>query len=330
MSTISPLTPQVGVEVVGVSGHDFAGSAAAKECGELLQRFGVVVYREVHIDDADLIALSRSLGEVAAGPTGEHEWPEIQTITLDPGKTNPCSRHTAGATFHWHIDGATEERPQKGTLLSRPRGGRLRRGRRTVRQHVRGVRRAAGRGQGGIADLQVVHSFAAAQALANPTRPRPERAILGPGADAGPSAGVVEPRRRRSLLLGATAGRVVGWPSEEGRALLERLLGWATRPEFVVHHDWRRGDLVTWDNTGMLHRAMPFAPTSPTAETPLHAGRRRSRRQKPIWGGSSPLAGVRRRRAGGAGTFGWLPLSAPHAPDPGTARRLPRPLRARP
>ena len=30
MSTISPLTTQVGVEVVGASGHDFAGSAAAR------------------------------------------------------------------------------------------------------------------------------------------------------------------------------------------------------------------------------------------------------------------------------------------------------------
>ena len=68
---------------------------------------------------------------------------------------------------------------------------------------------------------------------------------------------------RRSLLLGATASDVIGWSPEESDALLQRLLDWSTQPEFVIHHEWRKGDLVTWDNTGMLHRAMPFEPTSP-------------------------------------------------------------------
>jgi alpha-ketoglutarate-dependent taurine dioxygenase len=31
----------------------------------------------------------------------------------------------------------------------------------------------------------------------------------------------------------------------------------------VLRHHWRRGDLVIFDNTGLLHRAMPFEPTSP-------------------------------------------------------------------
>ena len=63
-------------------------------------------------------------------------------------------------------------------------------------------------------------------------------------------------------MLGATAAEVVGWPAEKGRSLLDRLLEWSTQPEFVLRHHWRRGDLVVWDNTGMLHRALPFEPTS--------------------------------------------------------------------
>jgi alpha-ketoglutarate-dependent taurine dioxygenase len=35
-----------------------------------------------------------------------------------------------------------------------------------------------------------------------------------------------------------------------------------TQPQFVLRHHWRRGDLVIWDNTGMMHRALPFATTS--------------------------------------------------------------------
>jgi alpha-ketoglutarate-dependent taurine dioxygenase len=67
---------------------------------------------------------------------------------------------------------------------------------------------------------------------------------------------------RHSLLLGATAAEVVGWPSDKSEALLERLLEWSTQPQFVLRHHWHVGDLVMWDNTGMLHRALPFEPTS--------------------------------------------------------------------
>jgi alpha-ketoglutarate-dependent taurine dioxygenase len=65
------------------------------------------------------------------------------------------------------------------------------------------------------------------------------------------------------MLLGATAQDIVGVDPDEGRALLARLEEWSTQPQFVLRHHWRRGDLVMFDNTGLLHRAMPFEPTSP-------------------------------------------------------------------
>ena len=63
---------------------------------------------------------------------------------------------------------------------------------------------------------------------------------------------------RKSMLLGSTAGVVVGWSDEQSRELLERLLEWSTQPRFVLTHHWQVGDLVVWDNTGMLHRARPY------------------------------------------------------------------------
>jgi alpha-ketoglutarate-dependent taurine dioxygenase len=63
---------------------------------------------------------------------------------------------------------------------------------------------------------------------------------------------------RRSLVIGVTADHVVGRDLEEGRALLDHLLARATRPERVYRHEWMVGDLVIWDNTGVMHRVTPY------------------------------------------------------------------------
>jgi alpha-ketoglutarate-dependent taurine dioxygenase len=113
-----------------------------------------------------------------------------------------------------------------------------------------------------IADLQVVHTFAHAQSLANPDASDEQRVSW----DRVPARvhPLVWTRRngRQSLLLGATAAEVIGWPRDKGCALLDRLLEWSTQPRFTLRHVWHEGDLVMWDNTGMLHRALPFEPTS--------------------------------------------------------------------
>jgi alpha-ketoglutarate-dependent taurine dioxygenase len=45
---------------------------------------------------------------------------------------------------------------------------------------------------------------------------------------------------------------------EEGRTLLADLLEKSTVPERVYRHEWQVGDMVIWDNRGVLHRALPY------------------------------------------------------------------------
>jgi alpha-ketoglutarate-dependent taurine dioxygenase len=259
--TITALTPHVGAEITGMSASALVNRRAADDCLAALQRHGVLVYRDVHLDDADLVAFSRMLGDVAVVPTGEHEHPEIQTITLDPSKTNALLASYRQGNFLWHIDGATEAAPQKETLLSArevdDEGGDT-----EFASTYAAYDALPPADKAEIADLRVVHSFAAAQRRANPDASDDERASW----ERVPTRvhPLVWTRRdgRSSLLLGATAAEVVGCPADKGRALLDRLLEWSTQPQFVLRHHWRTGDLVTWDNTGMLHRALPFEPTS--------------------------------------------------------------------
>ena len=63
---------------------------------------------------------------------------------------------------------------------------------------------------------------------------------------------------RKSIFIGSHACEILGVPTDEARALLRELLETATRPELVYVHQWRRGDLVMWDNRAMLHRGRPW------------------------------------------------------------------------
>ena len=63
------------------------------------------------------------------------------------------------------------------------------------------------------------------------------------------------PTGKKSLYVSGHIERIVGMPPEEGRALVQELIDWCARPQYVYRHAWRQHDLVMWDNRCALHRA---------------------------------------------------------------------------
>ncbi|OLT30780.1 taurine catabolism dioxygenase TauD [Actinomadura sp. CNU-125] len=258
--TTTPLGPTTGLEITGLRGRALVDRSVAADCRAALDRHGVVVYRDAGIGDDDLVEFSALLGDVVRLAMGGHERKEIQKITRDASQSKLAAYREA--TFHWHIDGTTDNVPNKATLLTARQVTEDGSGDTEFANTYAAYDALPEREKAELAELRVVHSFAASQSLVDPDPSPKERAAW----DRVPSREhpLVWTRRngRKSLLIGATAGEVVGRSAEQGRALLDRLLDWATRPEFTVRHRWRPGDLVIWDNTGMLHRAQPYAETS--------------------------------------------------------------------
>jgi alpha-ketoglutarate-dependent taurine dioxygenase len=259
--TSTPLSPKVGVRIDGIEGHAFVDPQVAADCQAALDTYGVVLYRAANISDEDLVAFSHLFGEVVLAPMGSlPEYPEISPISLDPARSNLAEYRKS--TFFWHIDGVNDDVPQRGSFL-------------TARQVA---------DEGGdtefantyaayealpeiekeyLGTLRVVHSMAATQLLTYPNPTDKQRAAWAKVPSREHPLVWTRRNGRKSLLVGATTDHVVGMRPDESRKLLDRLLAWATQPEFVVRHKWTQGDLVAWDNTGMLHRAMPYDPTSP-------------------------------------------------------------------
>ncbi|MGW2516899.1 TauD/TfdA dioxygenase family protein [Streptomyces sp. NPDC001617] len=259
--TVTELTPTTGVEISGLSGSRPVDRGVAEECLAALERRGVVIYREADVDDGDLVAFSRLLGEVVPPPMGGHPaHREIQRITRDPSKSPLAACRES--TFHWHIDGTTEQVPNKATLLTARQISQDDDGDTEFANAFAAYEALSEAEKKELDGLRVVHGFAASQLLVTPDPTPEERAAW----DRNPSRGhpLVRTRRsgRKSLLIGTTAGQVVGRSAAKGRELLGRLLDHATRPRFTLRHRWRRGDLVIRDNTGMLHRALPYGEAS--------------------------------------------------------------------
>lgn len=254
------LLEHIGLEITGMTGRDLVDREAADECQASLDRHGVVVYRDAHISDADLVTFSRMLGEVVVPRANDDgEFPEVATITSDPERSKLAALRKGN--FFWHIDGTHDELPQKGTLLAAhevdPAGGDT-----EFATTYAAYEALPEPEKERIADLRVIHRFSRPMRLAFPDATPEQRA----GWDKVPEREhpLVWHRRdgRRSLLIGVTADEIVGMGPDESRALLDHLDEWATQPRFTYRHQWRVGDLVIWDNTGMLHRALPFEPTS--------------------------------------------------------------------
>jgi alpha-ketoglutarate-dependent taurine dioxygenase len=259
--TVTPVTPEVGAEITGMSGRQLVSHQAAADCLAALDRYGVLIYREAHISDDDLVAFSRLLGDVVVAPMGGlATHPEISPISLDPAKSTLASYRRG--TFYWHIDGVTDEVPQRATLLTARQvddeGGDT-----EFASTYAAYDALPDDEKEYLGSLRAVHSFAASQLLVNPNPSDKERASWARGPSR--EQPLVWTRRsgRKSLLIGATIDHVVGLSPDDSRALLDRLLSWSTQPRFVLRHHWQPCDLVIWDNTGMLHRALPYEPTSP-------------------------------------------------------------------
>lgn len=258
--SITPISESIGVEVRGLGSADFTSELTAAQCRRLLAAHGVIVYREAHISDANLVTFSRMLGEVVVAGTGGHpDFPEISPVTMDPTKSALAGLRRS--TIFWHTDGLTDAVPQKATLLTAREvaddGGDTEFANTYAAYESLPPERKAE-----VDSYRVVHSVAASQLLLEPDpsaeqlekwnrAPSREHPLVWTHTDG-----------RKSLLIGATAGDIVGMDHAAGRAVLDELLDWSTQPQFVLHHTWAVGDLVVWDNTGMLHRAMPYEPTS--------------------------------------------------------------------
>ncbi|GAA3720332.1 TauD/TfdA dioxygenase family protein [Gordonia hankookensis] len=252
MIETSALTPAMGVKVSGID--DLRDPAVIGRCLEALKWRGVLLIRGLHLDDPAQVEFSKQLGPVLA-PAGK----EVFVVSLDPAKSR--SAEYLKGTFHWHIDDTTNDVPAKATMLTARHVAMVGGGTEFASTYA-AYENLPEQDRKRYDGLRVVHTFEASQRLVHPD-PTDEQLAAWRTLPSHESALVWQRRDgRRSLVIGATADHIVGMRPEESRELLDELLAWSTQERFSYVHEWEKDDVVIWDNTGMLHRALPYDPSS--------------------------------------------------------------------
>ncbi|MCX7865078.1 MAG: TauD/TfdA family dioxygenase [Novosphingobium sp.] len=249
------LTPTIGT-MVETDVETLVSGKIAGELKDLIRRRGVILFRGLDMNDEQQLAFTRTLGPVLDEKSGE-----VYKVTWDPRESPKLYLYTPG-NFFWHIDRTDADIPPFITMLN--------------------AKRIDPEGGG---DTEFANTYAAYEALFESDKRLIEnlrvvhrvsdsfRFVPNPSAEQiaawNSHAPKVHPLvwhhhdGRKSLILSTSGNEVVGMDLEEGRALLDRLMAWATQPQFVYRHKWQVGDIVIWDNTGTMHRALPYPEDSP-------------------------------------------------------------------
>jgi alpha-ketoglutarate-dependent taurine dioxygenase len=258
--TVEPIKPNIGA-LVHVSTDHLLDDETIETVRRELEVRGVLVFPQINVSDELQLAFTDKLGDrvnfTRQVPGSDADTPDVYKITLDR-KLNTEPDYVLG-TFFWHIDGITIDQPlPKATVLS-------------------ARKLSASGGATEFANLyaawdllpedekreyeplRVIHCVEAAvrPVHGHPSEERRARYKAMAAVMEQPLVWTHEDGRK-SLLLGTHADGIVGMPGAHGRALLTRLQQWAAQPDLVYTHKWTEGDLVIWNNQGVMHRVVPY------------------------------------------------------------------------
>lgn len=242
---------------------------------QLWLRHALLLFPRQAITDAQQIAFARRFGELEIHPAKEHRssrHPEIYRVANvdEAGRILPPASDGAkymSLTRLWHSDSSFREVPSNGSILH-------------------GIEVVEGAGQTLFCDLAAVYEAldeAMRRRIAGLRVVHSHENILGfvdglkevAAEKYDPLPPVTHPLVRRHPVTGRlslfisphTMEGIAGMMHDqrsraEGRALLDELTAFAIQDRFVYRHEWRKDDVIMWDNRCLMHAVMPYDATN--------------------------------------------------------------------
>ena len=255
MLEISHPNSKVGAIAEGVDVRTMSEDDFSKLYNAWLER-NVLIVRGQNLDLGEFLAYSKRFGVIDPHPSKSTRHPDCPEITLlgvnkfDAGGKLNEAIYKRGASG-WHTDGAYDAVPFKATQLYGvaipSRGGNtlfasMYAAYEALPENLK--QRIAGR-----VGAYVYGGRRQATALLN-AEDRSKPPALHPLARKHPETGRTGLYFDPGKIL-----RIEGLPDEESSALIDELTTYMVQPEAEYHHQWKKGDIVIWDNRCSYHKA---------------------------------------------------------------------------
>jgi alpha-ketoglutarate-dependent 2,4-dichlorophenoxyacetate dioxygenase len=265
---VTPLRPMLGAELRGVDLTRPVMPEVFAEIEAAFNSYGILVFPQQPLTDEQQLAFSRLFGPLEVNPNYagakmrlRPDVADISNLDAEGRVLAPDDRRNLFNLGNqlWHTDSSFKQIPAKCSLLSARElpwsGGE------TEFADLRAAWDALPQSRKRAFDgLIVEHSIFRSRSqigfadfnddIFKQLPPVPQVLVRHH-----PASG------RTSFYLASHASHIIGWPVEEGRALIEELIAFSTQPQFVYQHRWTVGDLVIWDNRCTMHRGRPYDDT---------------------------------------------------------------------
>ncbi|MCP5150614.1 MAG: TauD/TfdA family dioxygenase [Ectothiorhodospiraceae bacterium] len=265
--TVQPVNSEFVAEIGDV---DLSRPLAAEDWDAIYQafaRYSVLVFCDQSLDEDQHLAFAKRFGPIETSIAVHHtdtkmrirpDLVDISNLDADGkiwGKDSRIRMHELGNRL-WHTDSSFKRIPARASLL-----------------YARSIPPVGGRTE--FADARAAYDALSDEMKARIDGLVAEHSIFNSRARIGFTDFLEEERRnlppvpqtlvrvhpdsgRKSIYVASHAGRILGMPEAEGRALVDELLEHVAKRQFVYSHRWRVGDLVMWDNRCVLHRATEY------------------------------------------------------------------------
>lgn len=252
-----PLSPALGVEILGLDLARGVSDAEFAEIRALWARDKVVLLRGQTLDTAQQTAFARRFGEIQVVRSATHvvgERQDVMHVSNRPVDGKPGVLPDGEMQFH--SDQCYYEKPSRMTMLLAleipKRGGNT-----LFLNSVAAFAALPKKRQDELLRLHVkqVYDYDGAPTVKSGHIRADAPQFIHPLVIRHPDTGA--PVLYANRLM---SERIVELDSESSDRLLSELFDHMEQPRFIYEHVWRVGDLLMWDNLAVMHARTDFDP----------------------------------------------------------------------
>ena len=261
---VTPLHPQFGCEIKGVTLEDAVSDSVFPMIYDAFLRYQLILFRDVDLPPATQVALARRFGEVQVHVMNQYhgyaDHPEIYVLSNLDEKGQPNGKHPDKGTLFWHTDGSWRPTPGLATMMYSERvpeaGGHT-----EFASTYEAYDRLSPEMKARLDGLNAIHNLDFSRTRRHGEDPMTEEQKRKVPPVPHPVIRRHPETDRPALFLGDHAETIEGMDYQEGRNLIEHLMSTSITDDMIYSHKWQPRECAIWDNRCTLHRATGFDTT---------------------------------------------------------------------